>query len=201
MEVWLPKRCASSLPNQDGKGKIMKKFCLTPFQPVAQAELNCQVSLDSHSLFLKYALNRHLDEVFLPTPKRAPERKWDLWESTCFEFFIKKSGAKNYLEFNFSPEHDWNLFFLSDVRVNEGEENSFTGDRLEFKSQRAGSLYTLEVAVRLAGLKVFSGLSPMEEPLEVGISTVIKKTSGELEYWALTHPEEEPDFHQGFVPF
>jgi hypothetical protein len=41
-------------------------------------------------------------------PHRAPARRRDnLWQSTCFECFLKQEGEVAYQEWNFSPSGDW----------------------------------------------------------------------------------------------
>ena len=39
-----------------------------------------------------------------------------LWEDTCFEFFLADDSELGYVEFNFSPAGDWQVFRFSDYR-------------------------------------------------------------------------------------
>lgn len=45
------------------------------------------------------------------------ERSLNLWESTCFELFIKHPNEDAYLEFNFSPSGKWDAFEFDSYRL------------------------------------------------------------------------------------
>ena len=51
---------------------------------------------------------------------------------------------------------------------------------------------SLEVSLELDVERIVSA----DQPLVAGIAAVIKLASGELTYWALTHPGPQADFHR-----
>ena len=58
------------------------------------------------SLALEYAIEGRIEELRVPAPKppRFAER---LWQHTCCEVFVARTGSSGYLEFNFSPSGEW----------------------------------------------------------------------------------------------
>jgi hypothetical protein len=48
------------------------------------------------------------DAERLVIPPAVEERRADnLWQTTCFELFLKPAEGASYLEFNFSPSGEW----------------------------------------------------------------------------------------------
>ena len=116
-----------------------------------------------------------------------------LWEKTCFEFFVAPKGSKGYWEFNLSPGGNWNVYRFESYRRGMVEESAFGS--LPFHVSRRPGFLRLDLAVDLECL----ALPP--RPLEIAVAAVIRNIRGETSYWALTHPETHPDFHQrdGFI--
>jgi hypothetical protein len=61
-----------------------------------------------------------------------------------------------------------------------------------------GRQFVLKADVDLSGI---DGLPPADAPWRAAISTVIEAADGRKAYWAVQHPEGNPDFHApaGFV--
>lgn len=121
-----------------------------------------------------------VDALKLPGHER-PRRTDGLWQTTCFELFLKSKGAEPYLEFNFSPSTQWAAY-------------AFDGYRQEMRNLplsaapvivRAGNRWT--VTLSLAAVA--------EGPQLASVTAVIEEVDGTLSYWALAHPPGKPDFH------
>lgn len=108
-----------------------------------------------------------------------------LWQTTCFEAFMRPMGELAYVELNLSPSERWQAYDFADYR--EGmTERPFP--RAPECAMRLGTgLAIFDAAVPVAGLP--------ELPCDLGLSVVIEEEGGVLSYWALAHPEGKPDFH------
>jgi hypothetical protein len=117
-----------------------------------------------------------------------PQRQDNLWQETCFEWFLGIPEVDRYWEFNLSPAGHWNVYRFDRYRAGMQPETAVRGLPMQVQQQSDGVL--LQVAVNLAAI----GLA--EQGLEVGITAVICRRGNELSYWALTHPGSEADFHR-----
>ena len=136
-------------------------------------------------LRIEYKL-KGVSQVVITKQSDPPTRQYDLWEHTCFEFFLALKDSTIYWEFNLSPAKHWNVFRFLNYRQDIAEEMSFGTLPFEVLLQDDSLLLNLEVELD----KIISS----ESELEVGITTVVKDEQ-QLSYWALTHPAKEPDFH------
>jgi hypothetical protein len=139
-------------------------------------------------LCLRYELVGNLTAIALPQRFEVPQRRDNLWQETCFEFFIGVEGDRSYWEFNLSPTGDWNCYRFSDYRQDMKPEMAL--DALPFSSEQGSDRFYLELELNLACL----GLA--EKRLEIGITAVIEERSASTRYWAMTHTGKEADFHR-----
>ena len=124
-------------------------------------------------------------QALLVPPFAGKGRADGLWQTTCFELFLKPRGGDAYLELNLSPSERWNAYDFAAYRDGM-EERSFP--REPDCTMRLGSAMAIfDATVPRAGL-------PFGE-CEVGLSAVIEEEGGTKSYWALAHPERGPDFH------
>jgi hypothetical protein len=175
---------------------MSQTFSLQPFPNGASNSpftLTGAISRAGTSLNISYHLAGPLQELLIAPVAQEPARRWVLWETTCFEFFLAIRDAAGYWEFNLSPAGHWNLFRLTGYRQGIQEEPAIQA--LPFTIQRHNEMLTLCLDVDLAAI------IPVDKPLEVAVSTVLQHHDGRLSYWALTHPGPEPDFHsrEGFI--
>jgi hypothetical protein len=145
-------------------------------------------------LHLSYRLDADLSQLRLPahlTPRRAD----DLWRHTCFEAFIAESGSAGYSELNFSPSGQWAAYTFTGRRSGMRAPNLEVAPSATWR--RTEGQLELNVEIRLDGL--LSG--PVDSALRLALSAVIEEESGTISYWALRHPDTQPDFHHpdGFV--
>ncbi len=190
-----------------------QQFSLQPFpssSPPSNLQLRGNISRQFDRLILHYQLCGNLADVALAegaaslTSKRSaarcapfadtPVRKHELWQQTCFEFFLAIPDSPRYWEFNLSPSGDWNVYRFSDYREGMQEELAFTS--LPFDIKTGSDCLSLDLDLDLRAI------IPTAQALEIAITTVIKHRNGELTYWGLTHTGDEADFHRrdSFMP-
>lgn len=168
----------------------MAKFSLKPFDLFSAPAITIDSELNNNkdSLFISYKVQGELSQLDLGAGHPHHARVIKLWEKSCFELFIKNLDG-SYMEFNFSPEFEWNAFYFEKK-----------GDALKE--------YALMDAVKmdvLLSLDVFHLIVEIdkrkfpknffEQKLEVGITSVIKNKKAALSYWALSHADTRPNFH------
>ncbi|HTU12580.1 MAG TPA: DOMON-like domain-containing protein [Allosphingosinicella sp.] len=128
-------------------------------------------------LALRYLVTGPAGAIRLP-PTRAPERADDLWQHTCFELFL--ANPPGYLELNFSPSTQWAAYRFDAPR--EGMRNA--------------AIAAPKIETRI-GFEMFELHAELAMPVlgPVGLAAVIEEKGGALSWWALAHPDGEPDFH------
>lgn len=167
----------------------MTVFTLQPFGlPHPDITITGTLERTGHQLAIAYQLSGHLSQIIIPALSTPPTRKYDLWETTCLEFFLGLPNQPHYWEFNLSPSGDWNVFHLEAYRHNLQEVLAIK--TLAFNVEFDPSVVTLSLHFDLTPL-----VSP-QQPLDLGICAVIQSAQFPLSYWALTHCGPQADFHQ-----
>ena len=163
-------------------------FSLIPFNLVTVPNIAIagSISRDQKRLKIEYMLTGELETVIIPPLKNLGNRFMDLWEHTCFEFFLGIKNTPEYWEFNLSPAGDWNIFHFSRYRYNIAEEVNFSS--LPATIIREPDCLKLALEVELAKI-----INPNTN-LDIGITAVIEEQS-QISYWALRHSETKADFH------
>lgn len=168
-----------------------QNFSLHPFNltnSLSDLKITGSIARNVNKLTIYYALLGDFTKVEIPTPAELLKRKYELWEETCFEFFVGIKNSPDYWEFNLSPAGHWNVFHLENYRQGLQEEMIVTS--LPFSVEQKSDVLLVDLEVDL------DRFISAEQSLEVGITTVIKSKEGNLSYWALTHCGEEADFHR-----
>ena len=109
----------------------------------------------------------------------APERKDDLWKTTCFELFLGQAGT-TYQEFNFSPSSRWASYAFSDYRAGGHDA-----------AMPVAPVIIMDGAV----CRVRLPLTALAGAVCAGLTAVLEEEGGHLSYWALAHGDR-PDFHR-----
>jgi hypothetical protein len=118
-------------------------------------------------------------------PFAGKGRADELWQTTCFELFLKPEGDTSYLEINLSPSERWNAYDFEAYRWGMAARPF---PREPECTLRVGSSFAIfDAASPAAGL-------PQAE-CAMGLSAVIEEQGGTKSYWALAHPDAKPDFH------
>jgi hypothetical protein len=141
---------------------------------------------DGSNLWLRYMLDIPLDNLVLPDPANG-ERADDLWQTTCFEMFVRLPGEASYAEYNFSPSSKWAAYAFSGYR--DLLDNIHVPVAPEIYLDAGETWINVEVPLVLPERWA-------NAPLDVGLSAVIEEVGGTKSFWALAHPPEgPPDFH------
>jgi hypothetical protein len=123
------------------------------------------------------------ERFVIPLPV-DPRRAGDLWQTTCFEAFLKAQDEQGYREWNFAPSGEWAAYDLSGYR--EGQADA----------EVVAAPY-IRVEDNLTWWGVGAGIAvDAERSWALGLSAILEDKDGTKSYWALAHPEgEKPDFH------
>jgi hypothetical protein len=109
----------------------------------------------------------------------------DLWQTTCFELYLKPLGGEAYCELNLSPSERWNAYDFDGYRSGM-RERPFPHE--PECAIRVGSNFAIfDAAIPVAGLP--------DQDCAMGLSAILEEQGGTVSYWALAHPEGKPDFH------
>ncbi len=165
-------------------------FALCPFAvtgPLSSLIINGDILRCSNRIALNYNIS-WLAGMVIPALSEIKVRKNKLWEETCFELFLAERIKPYYWEFNLSPSGCWNVYRYDAYRKGMKEELVFS--ELPFNVHRNDDALTLCLEFDIGKI-----IRPAPS-LEAGISAVIRDTNGTLAYWALTHRNEQPDFHR-----
>jgi hypothetical protein len=165
-------------------------FSLQPFPSTKflhNLKIVGNIARNDNKLAIRYMFGDDLKEIVIPPPSKTPLRKHELWQDTCFEFFLGIKDSQRYWEFNLSPAGHWNVYRFDGYRQEMQEEKAFTTLPFNVQNQANGLILLLDVDLH----KIIS----VEQAIEVAITTVIKDKDGEITYWALTHRGAEADFH------
>lgn len=155
-----------------------------PGETVAAIEVELErPSMDR--LRLCYSLVGEMDDIVLPAPA-APLRKDGLWRTTCFEAFVRVEGQPAYRELNFSPAGEWAAYRFRDYR---------DPDRCDADLLATPGIQLVALQARGLELLVDLRIDLPPGPVRLGLSAVVEEKGGRFSYWALAHPEGEPDFH------
>ena len=149
--------------------------------------------LDHSILALEYELLAPADVLIWPAATAIPERRDQLWQSTCLELFIAQPNEPPYWEINLAPNGDWNVYRLDGYRQALQAEPAI--QRISLSSDSAADRHQLQATIELPpALRQVA-------PLEANLCAVLQHANGCNSYWALCHPGSEADFHAraGFV--
>lgn len=171
-----------------------------PLQPFSaephlrDLRLEAEARISDTVLELRFRLSGPLDPILLPAASADPQRRDELWQSTCFEAFLALDGRPGYWELNLAPSGDWNLYTLSDYR--QGLRPEPRVNRLAITSGRqlleaaGGERFELGLQLDLAALL------PAGQPLLLSATAVLEHRDQGCSYWAWRHAGREPDFHR-----
>jgi hypothetical protein len=111
-----------------------------------------------------------------------PARIDDLWQTTCFEAFLRALGENGYREWNFAPSSQWAAY-------------DFTSTRKGRKDAEAADPY-IRVEDNFTWWALGASIAvPADTNWELGLSAVLEEKDGTKSYWALAHGGDKPDFH------
>ncbi|MFT3964569.1 MAG: DOMON-like domain-containing protein [Sphingobium sp.] len=163
----------------------------SPVPPVESIAVRASRPSETRLIF-NYRVKGDISGLVMPPLLATGGRADDLWQTTCFEAFLKRPGGDHYLEFNFSPSNQWASYLFDGYRTARRDFIWAGMPRLDICA--GPDAFELGVVV---------DLSETEQDwrtldLALGLSAIIE-TRGDRRksYWALAHPPGEPDFHHG----
>jgi len=133
---------------------------------------------------LWFCMGAPASRFVLPETAEEPMRAEDLWESTCFEAFLRpKDAGDPYREWNFAPSGNWAAYdFTSHRKGRTDAEVAPPYVRIEDNLTWWAFGATITV--------------PAKSRWDLGLSAILEEQDGTKSYWALAHPPgEKPDFH------
>ncbi len=165
-------------------------FTLAPFRQNGFIErLDGEIEVTRRNIRCRYLLAGDMSRVRWPAPQAAGSRKFGLWESTCFEFFLGQQRSRAYYEFNLSPSGNWNSFSFSDLHADMAQTDVLILHSIDVAEPTASCRQvTADIDVNAAG--------SLAGRVDVGVSSVIEDIDGNYHYYALSHPAAGPDFHR-----
>jgi hypothetical protein len=134
-------------------------------------------------LLLRFLVTGDIPYLAFPAPG-PPARRDGLWKHSCFEAFARLPDDEGYREFNFSPSKAWAAYGFAAYR--NGMSN------IEMDVPRVDVHLQAECVELRAALEIDL---PDDATWQLNLNAVIEQTDGKRSFWALEHPEGEPDFH------
>lgn len=170
----------------------MAKFSLIPFDLSTAPDITIETefNLNQESVYISYRIRRGVTLIDLGDPAPHKNRVSNLWEKTCFELFIKNKKDQ-YIEFNFSPNFEWNCFYFNKSGDGLKEWEKMPTPAIDILLSSEHFLLFIDIKKENFPKEFFKDKSQ----LSAGITSVIKDKSGSLSYWALTHADTRPNFH------
>jgi hypothetical protein len=147
--------------------------------------IDVELERPSQSLVrVRYMVPVGSSAIVVPPPAE-PLRTNGLWESTCFELFLRREGEDGYLELNFSPSGEWAAYAFRGYR--EGMVQAAMPGPPQIRTSVTPDRLEVEVAV-----------SPWldEGPYAMNIAAILQSRTGDRTFWASDHAGDAPDFHQ-----
>ena len=168
--------------------------------------LEVRLTPREHGVELRYLWSGPSAQILwpdrVPYPDLRGERRDYLWHHTCGEWFIGEVGSPGYIEFNFSPSGHWAAYRFADYRQSLGDlvwEGSPPEIEFSLEAQRA------ELRARVPWAAFASFVSEPVREWQLGFTCVVERiesvspagtaSAATLEYWAVSHPRAQPEFH------
>jgi hypothetical protein len=108
-----------------------------------------------------------------------------LWQTTCFEMFLRADEGAGYVELNLSPSERWNVYDFTGRREGMAERPM---PREPDCTMRIGTdMAIFDAAIPVTGLP--------KAPWRYGLAAVIEEQGAHKSYWARAHMSDAPDFH------
>jgi hypothetical protein len=175
-----------ALQGEIGLDNMLQLVCHpeTPSDDVLSVMASADLSSDG-----VLRLHYHVDgfrQALVWDPAIRPFRTDGLWQNTCFEAFLRRGDDEEYIELNFSPSKCWAAYRFDDYR--DGMRDLDVGNAPAIECNNAADHIALTAQINVP--TDWAG-----HDLSIALCAVVRETSNAVSYWALTHPENKPDFH------
>jgi len=142
--------------------------------------VTAHIEFSPGSLKLGYDLG-HIRGVNWPT-FTGIHRADELWNDTCFEFFIGDPTCDAYVELNVSPSGGWNCYQFESYRDQMARSDAFSVESIDGrKAPKFGATIRTEILIN--------------ESILIAPTVVLKEPDGTMRYFAIKHGIK-PDFHE-----
>jgi hypothetical protein len=167
-----------------------QSFSLVVFPDVKVPEITItgKIARQNNTLTVHFSIKGETGAILLPESSTHPSRKDDLWQATCFEFFLAFLEEPAYWECNMSPSGDWNIYHMDQYRRVGFREETLI-QRLPFSVRKEPGCILVEASVDI------NPIISRARTIQAGITSVIQTKDGHETYWALAHPCPQADFH------
>ena len=154
------------------------------YPPLAVSQVEARViGADANWLRVRWRIEGTQQLV---VPAFAGKGRTDqLWQTTCFELYLKPLGGEAYCELNLSPSERWNAYDFDGYRAGM-RERPFPHEP-ECTIRQGSTFAIFDAAIPIAGLP--------HTDCAMGLCAILEEQGGTVSYWALAHPEGKPDFH------
>lgn len=122
-------------------------------------------------------------ERFVIPPASDPARADRLWQTTCFEAFLREASQDAYREYNFAPSSQWAVYDFASYR--EGMAKAEVGAPPYIRTEDNLTWWAMGATIAVEADKGW----------QLGLAAVLEERDGTKSYWALAHPADKPDFH------
>lgn len=135
------------------------------------------------TLNIWFGVGAAASKFVIPEQSEDSARTDELWQTTCFETFLRESGGDAYREWNFAPSGNWAAY-------------DFSGPRSGMKNPEIDSAPYIRVEDNLTwwGLGATVAVESGKE-FDLNLAAVLEEKDGTKSYWALAHAPGKPDFH------
>lgn len=148
----------------------------------ASAELSAAFGTTA-TLNIWFGVGAPIDRFVIPDPS-DPIRIDELWKTTCFEAFLRRSDGTAYREWNFAPSSQWAAYDFTDYREGMSAADIAAEPYIRLEDNFTWWALGATIAVDAAA------------KWDLGLSAVIEESGGIKSYWAIAHPDGgKPDFH------
>ncbi|MFL6856463.1 MAG: DOMON-like domain-containing protein [Allosphingosinicella sp.] len=137
----------------------------------------------TNRLALRFEILAPEGAVALPPPV-PPVRADRLWETTCFELFLRAPGRPDYLEINVSPSGRWAAYDFCAYRAGMVPAAVAAAPALVLAVEPDRIVADIELSLDLA-----------DTPWRAGLCAIVEEAGFGRSYWAIDHAGPEPDFH------
>ena len=160
-----------------------------PATPPSQPGFKLWVNVDHAAAFgaaatvnIWFGVGAPASRFVLPGAEE-PSRADGLWQTTCFEAFLREEGADGYREWNFAPSGQWAAYDFSSVRKGMAEAEVAAPPYIRVEDNLTWWAFGATIAVDAS------------KKWELALSAVLEEKDGAKSYWALAHAADKPDFH------
>jgi hypothetical protein len=121
---------------------------------------------------------------FVIAEPRESARADGLWQTTCFEAFLRGEGEDRYREWNFAPSGEWAAYDFTSHRADMAPADVASPPYIRMEDNLTWWALGATIAVEA------------DRDWRLGLSAVLEEKDGTKSYWALAHPPGgKPDFH------